>query len=207
MSEVVLVPEVHEILMRQLPHWFKPVLEYIAIMQGWAVTLADEQNDAYRLKENFFVQTADADTLKQWERLMNISARPSDTLDFRRERILTRLMQTAPFTYWHLKERLTELFGDEFTLEVDAENCAIKILVTSGRYGAVDLLNDLIYNVIPAHLDVTSNQEVTTYIISNQYIACFLAEAIDRTIYTTGLAIPGDFNIGNAVQSVVWNTI
>ena len=37
---------VHEILMSQLPRWFKPVLEYIAIMEAYGVELSDYQNAA-----------------------------------------------------------------------------------------------------------------------------------------------------------------
>ena len=44
------------------------------------------------------------------------------------------------------------------------------IFVTSPRYGAVSLLDELIRAVVPAHIAVTSNQEVSNYIVSNQYI-------------------------------------
>ena len=30
------IPEAHQVLMDQLPEWFKPILEYIAIMQAYA---------------------------------------------------------------------------------------------------------------------------------------------------------------------------
>ena len=80
---------VHEILMDQLPKWFKPVLEYIAIMRGGSVGLGDIEGDAERIRANTHVQTADTDTLRYWERLLGISSGAGDTLDYRRERVMT----------------------------------------------------------------------------------------------------------------------
>ena len=182
MVNVTTVDGAHEILMRQLPKWFKPVLEYIAIMQGYAVQLSDMEGDAGAIYQNYFIQTADADTLSMWEGWLGIARQVGETLEFRRERILTRLSQTVPFTYWHFKERLTELFGDEYDLVIDPENCTMSILVTSQRYGAVELLNDLILSVVPAHIAVTANQLVQSSSVSNQYIGSAVTVSIERTI-------------------------
>ena len=182
MINVTTVDGAHEILMRQLPKWFKPVLEYIAIMQGYAVQLSDMEGDAGAIYQNYFIQTADADTLSMWEGWLGIARQVGETLEFRRERILTRLSQTVPFTYWHFRERLTELFGDEYDLVIDPENCTMSILVTSQRYGAVELLNDLILSVVPAHIAVTANQLVQSSSVSNQYIGSAITMSIERTI-------------------------
>ena len=201
MSNIVEVEGVHEILMNQLPYWFKPVIEYIEIMRAWAGSLAESENLAESIKDNFFIQTADSDTLAVWEKLLGISSRPTDTLEFRRERILSKLNQTVPFTYWHLKERLTDLFGDDYRLTINPAECKIEIFVTSDRYGAIDLLNDLIYNVIPAHLDVKSNQEVRNFIVSNQYIASVVTNAYVQTITANGNAFSGGITVEAAFQS------
>ena len=207
MAEIVEVAGVHEKLMRQLPHWFKPVIEYIAIMRAYAFMLADCENTANGIQDNFFIQTADSETLSVWERLLGISVKPTDTIGFRRERILSKLDQTVPFTYWHLKERLTELFGNEFVLTIDPAECTLDILVTSGRYGAIDLLNDLVYNVIPAHLDVHSNQIVEQYIKSSQYIATYMTRVVERNINVSVESLAGGYTIGMAVQTTMIQTI
>ena len=207
MANIVEVNGVHEILMRQLPHWFKPVLEYIAIMRAYSVVLADCENTAKGIQDNFFIQTADSDTLAVWERLLGISAKPTDTIEFRRERILSKLDQTVPFTYWHLKKRLTELYGDEYALTINPSECTLDILVTSGRYGALDLLHDLIYNVIPAHLDVTSNQNVENYVVSSQYIATYMTMVVAKDITVSVSALAGGYTIGMALQTTKIQTI
>lgn len=174
--------EVHEILMDQLPRWFKPVLEYIEIMRAGGGELAEFDAIAERIRANTHIQTADSETLRYWERLLGISADAGATLDYRRERILMRINQTVPYTVWHLRERLTELFGEDYTLEVSPEECWIKIFVTSDRYGAISLLHDLIYSYVPAHLYVYSNQQVSNVTSSGAYYAARMSRTFEQII-------------------------
>ena len=177
---------VHKILMDQLPEWFKPVLEYIAIMHGGAVELARLDEDAEQIRLNDHIQTADAPTLRYWERFLGIVSSAGDTLEYRRERVMTRINQTVPYTVWHLRERLTELFGDAYTLEVNPAECWIRIIVTSDRYGAISLLHDLIYSYVPAHLYVYSNQQVSNVTSSDAYYAARMSRTFEQTIPTGG---------------------
>lgn len=174
--------EVHEILMDQLPQWFKPVLEYIEIMRAGGSGLAEFDALAGRIRANTHIQTADSETLRYWERLLGISAAAGATLDYRRERILMRINQTVPYTYWDLRDALTELYGADYTLEVNPEECWIKIFVTSDRYGATALLHDLIYSYVPAHLYVYSNQQVTNYARSDGYVGVRMTRTIEQTV-------------------------
>ena len=177
---------IHEILMDQLPEWFKPVLEYIAIMYGGSVELARLDEDAEQIRFNDHIQTADATTIRYWERFLGIASSAGDTLAFRRERVMTRINQTVPYTVWHLRERLTELFGDAYTLEVNPAECWIRIIVTSDRYGAISLLHDLIYSYVPAHLYVYSNQQVSNVTSSDAYYAARMSRTFEQTIPTGG---------------------
>lgn len=177
---------VYEVLMDQLPEWFKPVLEYIAIMHGGAVELARLDEDAEQIRLNDHIQTADAATIRYWERFLGIASSAGDTLAFRRDRVLMRINQTVPFTVWHLRDRLRELFGEDYSLEVNPAECWIRIIVTSDRYGAISLLHDLIYSYVPAHLYVYSNQQVSNMTSSNAYYAARMSRTFEQTIPTGG---------------------
>ena len=168
--------------MAQLPGWFKPVIEYIAIMRGWSFAISDAETDAGKIKDNFYIQTCDEQTLREWEKTLRLQVEAGDSLAFRRERILNRLASFSPFTIYDLEERLTSLFGDDYSLTWSAENCWIKIFVTSDRYGAVRLLRDLIHEMIPVHLYVYSNQQITTIIQSETRFAARVTRTIVNTI-------------------------
>lgn len=178
---------VHGILMDRLPEWFKPVLEYIAIMRGGSVELGRYEEIAEQIRANTHVQTADADTLRYWERLLGISSAAGDTLAYRRQRILMRINQTVPYTISNLADALRELFGPTgYSLTVNAEECWIKIFVSSDRYGATSLLHDLIYSYVPAHLYVYSNQQVSNHTNSDAYTADRMSRTFEQVIGTGG---------------------
>lgn len=177
---------VYEILMGQLPTWFKPVLEYIAIMRGGSEELGRFDETAEQIRLNDHIQTADEATVSYWEQLLGIAPAPGDTLEYRRERVLMRINQTVPFTVWHLRDRLRELFGEDYSLEVNPAECWIRIIVTSDRYGAISLLHDLIYSYVPAHLYVYSNQQVSNVTNSDAYYAARMSRTFEQTIPTGG---------------------
>lgn len=174
--------DVTKVLMQQLPTWFKPVLEYIAIMRAYGFTLEGVEQAAEQLQKNMFIQTADTATLQYWERLLSIPYRAGDTLDYRRQRILTALKQTVPYTLWDLRAELAALFGDDFTLEVNPVECWVKVSTTSDRYGAVSLLRDVIQKWMPAHLYIYSNQQVTNYNATDLSCAARISRVVVQTI-------------------------
>jgi hypothetical protein len=176
-----------DVLMEQLPTWFKPVLEYIELMQSFGVQLNTLNEQGQQIYNNQFIQTADLATIQMWERLFGITVRYGDTLEFRRARLIQKFSQIVPYTYWDLKDRLTALYGEDgYTLEVDPEECWIKIFVTSDRYGAIDLLYDLIWDIVPAHLKIYANQEVQNYLISNANVGAVISNTFVQNIGTGG---------------------
>lgn len=176
------IPEAHQVLMDQLPEWFKPILEYIAIMQAYAGVFSGIEEKIALMEANFYIQTADDATLRYWEKLLGIPTRMGDPLEFRRQRIFLRLNERSPFTIWDLRDRLTELFGDDYTMSLDVPNCKLYISVTSERYGAVDLLYDVINEIVPVHLALKANQQVTNFIASEHYIGALTTRTFEQTI-------------------------
>lgn len=176
-----------DVLMEQLPTWFKPVLEYVALMQAFGGQLNLVNTSSQQIYYNQFIQTADLATIRTWEKLFNITVRYGDTLEFRRTRLIQKFSQIVPYTYWDLRDRLTALYGEDgYTLEVNSEECWIKIFVTSDRYGAIDLLYDLIWDVVPAHLRIYANQEVQNYLISNANVGAVISNTFVQNIGTGG---------------------
>ena len=178
--------DVQGILLSKLPHWFKPILEYIAIIKAYGVELADFENAAEKIHANQYIQTCDSETLRYWERLLGLSYNVGDTDEFRRQRILLYLNQKVLYTVWHLKEELQSLYGDDFSLEVNEDECWIRIMVTSDIYGAVELLQSLIFRWVPAHLYVYSNQQVSNYVSSDVFDAARFTRTLEQTISIGG---------------------
>lgn len=151
-------------LMLVLPEYFRPVLEFKQLMKTDGAVLDDLEKEIRKLRDNFYIQTADDTSITEMEKQFSIFAKPGETIDYRRQRLLSKYNTIVPFSIGFLQDRLRELFNDDFTMQVDPIKCTITISVTSSRYGAVDLLYDLLWDVVPAHIQIIANQQVDNYI-------------------------------------------
>ena len=176
----------NEVLTKQLPDWFKPVLEYIELMKSYGVELDDLNANSQLVFYNQFIQTCDVRTIQVWERLFGLTVQIGDTVEFRRDRLLQKFAQTLPYTIWDLRARLTELFGDDYTLTVNPQTCTMTIVVTSDRYGAIDLLYGLVWDVMPAHLRLYANQQITNVARSVKYVGALCSSTLVNTIGAEG---------------------
>lgn len=168
--------------MKQLPTWFKPVIEYIELMEIYGFRLNSIDDVAMELYGNQFIQTADEELVTIWEGVFGFVKRPGDTLDYRRQRLIQKFLSILPYTYWDLRDRLTELYGNDFILTQNPETYEIEITITSDRYGAVELLYELVWDVVPVHLLITMNQETEDYIHSTHYIGAFASRCFAQLI-------------------------
>ena len=58
-----------------------------------------------------FVVTADEKGVEQYEKILGIMPTATDSLEFRKRRVITRLSTTPPYTLNYLKQQLTTIFG------------------------------------------------------------------------------------------------
>ena len=112
-----------------VPTIYKDVLEIDKLIKSEdylfdiLVSILDEE---YR---RMFVQTCDEIGVQRFEQLMEIAANPSiETLDFRKERILTRCNATLPYTTIWLKIYLNSVLGQyNYDLNIDYDNDIITL--------------------------------------------------------------------------------
>lgn len=174
----------YNVLYHQLPDYFRPIIEFTEILKAHGYALDAFDASLTQIAANNYIQTADEDTISDWEEKMGITYRFGDDLDYRRQRVLQKFNTVVPFSIDFLKDRLTELYGEDgYTLEVSSKNLTLKVDVSSDRYGAIDLLYDLLWDVVPAHVKIIANQETTNNIGgSRMYAAGFVTNTYIQTI-------------------------
>lgn len=174
----------YEVLYNQLPDYFRPIIEFQAILNAHGYVLDGLDANAAQIAANNYISTCDEETLEYWEALLDITYRFGDTLDYRRDRVLQKFNTIVPFSIGFLNDRLTILFGaDGYTAVIDYSAQTLTVRVTSDRYGAVNLLYDLLWDVVPAHLQIIANQETTNYVGGNRvYSGGFVAGTYIQTI-------------------------
>ena len=172
-----------KVLYNQLPFYFRPVIEFQDIVKAHGNTLDNFNGLMLRIQDNNYIATADEETIAFWERLLGIVYKFGDTLEYRRARVLQKFNTIVPFSIGFLNDKLKELFGNEYEMSVDSEECTINIKVTSDRYGAVDLLYDLLWDILPAHLQVIANQETTNISTCRLNSAGVVSGTFVQTVY------------------------
>lgn len=169
-------------LMEILPQYFRSIIEFREIMSIDSNVMEELDKNTNQVNLNFFIQTCDTATIKVYENLFGITYKPGETLEYRRLRILQLYNVIAPFSEGFLRNQLTEMFGDDYTMDVDSVGCSLKVIISSSRYGAVDLFYNLILDIVPAHLEVIANHEVKNTISSNLYLGGITSNTYMQTI-------------------------
>ncbi|MEG2597447.1 MAG: putative phage tail protein, partial [Oscillospiraceae bacterium] len=92
------------------------VLRNVWELQAVALAEDKELNKLWQETEKVFcdqfVETATENGVSRWEQMLNIAAKPSDTLAERKFKILSLLSAQLPFTISSLQEQLKNLCGE-----------------------------------------------------------------------------------------------
>ena len=94
------------------PSVYNGVLEISVLSETDDVLLDQALAKLERAQLNQFILTADEETISVYEKMFSILANPTtETLQFRRERILNRMSLQPPFTMRWLQNKLDEIIG------------------------------------------------------------------------------------------------
>lgn len=176
-------------LLDQLPEWYKNVLDFREVCRT-----EQEEFDAifqaiHEVRDNFFFQTMDIASVAQWESVMKIIPNPSsETLEFRRARLLNRLSNRPPFTLEFLKQKLDVLIGaGAWNIHVDYPNYTLYVESNAENQTYATEVAFTIQTTAPAHM-VFCNSPVTSATL-------LLAEGIEQTVFTYHYQL-GRWNLG-----------
>ena len=137
-----------------LPDWFKDIVELQAICvteKQQFELLAEAINT---VADNFFFQTMDEGAISLWEQLFNIYPNPqTESLDFRRKRLINRISTRPPFTLAFLYQKLDELIGSgRYTVHIDYPNYTLYIEASADNQQWANEVAYTIGKIKPAHI-------------------------------------------------------
>ena len=137
-----------------LPDWFKDIVELQAICvteKQQFELLAEAINT---VADNFFFQTMDEGAISLWEQLFNIYPNPqTESLDFRRKRLINRISTRPPFTLAFLYQKLDELIGNgRYTVHIDYPNYTLYIEASADNQQWANEVAYTIGKIKPAHI-------------------------------------------------------
>jgi len=98
-------------VLRYLPPFYREIRDFVELSAAEDVELESLHQAVRRLYDDQFVATAGTNSIERREAMLGIQAVPSESLEFRRLRILNRYQTKPPFTVRYLQERIDYLAG------------------------------------------------------------------------------------------------
>lgn len=136
-----------------LPHYYKDIREIDIIADAIIYILSNLSREMQTVLANNFVQTANEAGITKYEKILGITVDPTIDLETKRQRVLSKMAASTVFTLRVLKTNLKEICDNgEYTLNMDYDTFYMDIKVRIGKKGMLDVLYDLLYTMLPAHV-------------------------------------------------------
>lgn len=174
-------------LIQYLPDWFRQIKDYQYLMQtetGQFEILAALIDGVH---QNFYVSTADEETISDWEKLLHIIPNAQiETQDFRRARIINRLSYNPPFTLPYLYDRLDLLIGKgKWAVTVDYGNYTLYVEAAAENQAWAGEVLATINTIKPCHIVYTSRPLLSTALCISETVS------LSKAVYNYRLAYWG----------------
>lgn len=156
-----------------LPPWYREILDYQQLCQTEQAQFALLAQELNTVADNFFFQSMDESAVAMWEQIFSIIPDPaSETLDFRRTRVQSRISTRPPFTLGFLYQKLDELIGPgEWTVTVDYPNYTLYIESSARNQQYATEVAFTINHIKPAHIVYVNTPYVRTGLLLSETIS------------------------------------
>lgn len=141
-------------LLRYLPPWFRRILDFQEICKTESAQMEALAAAINAVADNFFFQTMDERAVSTWEKIFGIVPNPqTETLDFRRQRVLNRVSMQPPFTLGFLYQKLDQIIGKgKYEIHVDYPNYTLYILSSAENQSYATEVSYTVGRIKPAHI-------------------------------------------------------
>lgn len=159
-------------LCKQLPPWYREVLDYQQICQTETAQFEALAQEITGVAENFFFQTMGLSGVEMWEQIFHIVPNPqTEDLEFRRYRVLNRITTKPPYTLGFLYQKLDELIGPRlWEVTVDYPNYTLYIESSAQNQNYATEVAFTINRIKPAHIVYVNTPFIQTGILLSEQI-------------------------------------
>lgn len=193
------------ILIDYLPPFLQGYREMQAIMTAENPEFQAVSDEGQVVLDNTFIMHCDEKGISRFEKMLGIYPLPTDTLDSRQSRVLTRWNDVVPYTLKAFISKLTALQGND-NIQITFFNDQYKIQVVTHleKHGQQDDLAYLFKTVLPCNLVVESinilDAQLSGEIMFGSGITYTSIEFITNDIKETFDEV-SDMRFGNGITS------
>lgn len=160
-------------LLRYLPPWFRRILDFQEICKTESAQMEALAAAINAVADNFFFQTMDEGAVSTWEKIFGIVPNPqTETLDFRRQRVLNRVSMQPPFTLGFLYQKLDQIIGKgKYEIHVDYPNYTLYILSSAENQSYATEVSYTVGRIKPAHIVFLNQPLVAEQMVLGETVA------------------------------------
>ena len=116
-------------LLEYLPEIYHEVIDFVELTETETPEVISAETAIQRLLDDQFIKSATESTIRRREKILGIQADPNtETLDFRRKRLINRYSTKPPFTIRYLQRQLDNLVGEGLTIvSADVQNFTLTV--------------------------------------------------------------------------------
>lgn len=156
-----------------LPEFYGDIEDFVELDNTETIELNLLQGAVNQLFDDQFVETSGLQAIKRREQMLVIQADPTtETLDFRRRRILNRYQTKPPFTIRYLQRQLDMLVGEGMTIvSVDYANRVLTVAANIDNASVFKEVLRTIETIKPANLVYQQNTALEGEIELEEHIS------------------------------------
>lgn len=162
-----------ERIMAYLPDYYREIKDFAEIGQTESVELDDLESAIQQVFNDQFVMTASVEAVRRRERMLGIQAdTQTESLEFRRKRLVNRYSTKPPFTLRYLQEQLDALVGPGMTIvSVDVQNFILYVTTNIENANVFKEVQHTIETIKPANLLYQQNTSLSDDIVLEEHIS------------------------------------
>lgn len=118
-------------------------------------------DESERLKNNQFIQSCDLEGIARFEKLLNITHSPDDTLESRISRVLVRWNDVVPYTWKVFLNKMDTLCGvGNYEVIPNFNEYVLDIFAHLDLHGQIDELESMLDYIMPANIQTSVTNEL-----------------------------------------------
>jgi hypothetical protein len=179
-------------VLQHLPGFYRGIKDFTELDKTESTELNDLAAAVQQLLDDQFVMTASLAAVKRREKMLGIQADPeTESLQFRRNRIVNRYSTKPPFTLRYLQEQLDRLVGPGRTLvAADAKNFLLTVTAAVDDAEVFREVEHTIQTIKPANMVYQQNTAL--------HDVLGLVETIVAHEVTWNYKLDGSWQLGSA---------
>ena len=186
-----------------LPLYLQAYKELAAPMDAETPEFQIIEAEHNRIIANRYIVTCDEEGIVRYEQLMGIQPKADDTLEDRIFRCITKWNVCLPYNYAFLDQKLRELCGAEYTLDLDIAGQTVTVKVGLAQKNQYDVVAEMLEEIVPCNLQLNLSLLYNQYQALKPYPHIILAQFTHWEL--RNLSIPR--NLSHAEDNIAAYTV